>query len=40
MTTEDLRKKLHEWVENADDKKLEALYIFLEEDIIRVLGDK
>ena len=33
MTTHALRQKLHSYLEVADDKKIKAMYIMMEEDI-------
>lgn len=33
MTTTSIRQKLHSYLEVADDKKIKAMYIMLEDDI-------
>lgn len=33
MTTNSIRQKLHSYLEVADDKKIKAMYIMMEEDI-------
>ncbi len=33
MKTEELKQKLHRFIETADDKKLKAIYTMLEEEI-------
>jgi|GEM_PF-569824 len=33
MTTVTLRKKLHEYIADADDKKIKGMFLFLEDEI-------
>jgi putative addiction module component (TIGR02574 family) len=33
MTTETIRKRLHDYIENAQDKKLKAIYKIVEDEI-------
>jgi putative addiction module component (TIGR02574 family) len=33
MTTNAIRQKLHSYLEVADDKKIKAMYVMMEEDI-------
>lgn len=35
MTNTTLKKKLHEYIESADEKKLKAIYIMVEDDLER-----
>lgn len=35
MTNTTLKKKLHEYIEAADEKKLKAIYIMVEDDLER-----
>ncbi|MFD0794986.1 hypothetical protein ACFQZX_15295 [Mucilaginibacter litoreus] len=37
MTTEAIRERLHEYIRFADDKKLEAIYTMVEDDIVEEL---
>jgi putative addiction module component (TIGR02574 family) len=42
MNTEEIRQRLHNYLETADDKKIEAIYNMVEEDITayEVVPDK
>ncbi len=33
MTTKDIRKKLHDYIESASDKKVKAFYVIVEDEI-------
>lgn len=33
MTTKDIRKKLHEYIDSASDKKVKAFYVIIEDEI-------
>ena len=33
MKTAELKQKLHDYIENAEEKKLKAIYIMVEDDI-------
>lgn len=35
MTNTTLKKKLHEYIESADEKKLKAIYVMVEDDLER-----
>jgi len=35
MTTLGLRKKLHDYIADADDKKIEGMYLLLEDEIAK-----
>ena len=37
MTTQAIRERLHEYIRFADDKKLEAIYTMVEDDIAEEL---
>jgi hypothetical protein len=37
MTTQAIRERLHEYIRFADDKKLEAMYTMIEDDIVEEL---
>jgi hypothetical protein len=37
MTTQAIRERLHEYIRFADDKKLEAIYTMVEDDIVEEL---
>ncbi|RYU90197.1 hypothetical protein EWM62_11705 [Mucilaginibacter terrigena] len=37
MTTQAIRERLHEYIRFADDKKLEAIYTMVEDDIVKEL---
>jgi putative addiction module component (TIGR02574 family) len=39
MTTTEIKKRLHNYVETADSKKLKAIYIMVEDDIEEDLSD-
>jgi hypothetical protein len=36
MSTETIREKLHNFIDTAEDKKVEAIYILVEDDIEEV----
>jgi hypothetical protein len=36
MKTTDIKEKLHQYIETADEKKLKAIYTMVEEDIARM----
>jgi ABC-type sulfate transport system substrate-binding protein len=38
MTTQAIRERLHEYIRFADDKKLEAIYTMVEDDIAEELA--
>ncbi len=42
MNTEEIRQRLHNYLEAADDKKIEAIYNMVEDEIIayEVVADK
>ncbi len=33
MTTKDIRKKLHDYIDSASDKKVKAFYVIVEDEI-------
>jgi len=35
MTTVTIRKKLHEFIADADDKKIKGMFLLLEDEIIK-----
>jgi putative addiction module component (TIGR02574 family) len=39
MTTTEIKKRLHNYVETADSKKLRAIYVMVEDDIEEDLFD-